>query len=195
MTRGRCLIALSGLLLLAGCKSTPTQTRIDLSTFDEAGNPKQHYTKFRDAAYRMSPGGLFELVLQTERPSTVDPTQMISQVIYVKSFWNPQPTRGFIEATQIDARVQYAMLTPPTGVRYDGSAMVTWRYDKKARRLAGWIESGTLTPRFRMGNAVEPFGAANVTGTFAAKENPGLVVNAAQALETQFNKAILATSK
>jgi hypothetical protein len=190
MTGRHCLIGLLGLVLLAGCRSTPTQTRIDLSTFDANGCPERHYTKFREAFYRMSPGGLVELVLQVERPSTIDPTQTISQVIYVKSFWNPQPARSYIEASQIDARVQYAMLTPPTGVRYDGSAMVTWRYDKNACKLAGWIESGTLAPRFRMGNAFEPFGPAGITGTFVAKENPGLVVNAAQALETQFSKPI-----
>lgn len=181
-------IGLFGLLLLAGCKSTPTDTRIDLMTFDEAGTPRQHYTEFRRASYRMSPGGLVELVLRSERPSERDPTQMIEQVIYIKCFWNPQPTRAFVDETQIDARVQYAVLTPPTGVRYDGSAMVTWRYDKDSGKLAGWIESGTLTPRFRMGDVIEPFGPANFTGTFVAEENPREIVETAQILEAQFNR-------
>lgn len=182
---------LSGLLLLTACKSPPTSTRIDLSTYDECGNERQHYTKFRQAAYRMSPGGRVELVLRSERPSSVDPTQTVNQVIYIKSFWNPQPGRTPVDSSQIDAQVQYALLTPPTGVRYDGAAMVTWRYDKRTKKLAGWIESGTLTPRFRMGDAMEPFGPANFTGTFVADEDPGQIAETAQAMEFQFDKPVL----
>jgi len=129
MNARHCLVGLAGLLLLAGCRGAPVGTRIDLATFDEAGGPKQHYTTFHRAAYRMSPGGLVELVMRAERPSSVDPTQTIQQVIYIKSFWNPQPSRTFLDASQIDARVQFAMLTPPTGVRYDGTAMITYRFD------------------------------------------------------------------
>lgn len=189
------LIGLTGFSLLAGCRGGPVGTRIDVATFDEAGQPKQHYTNFRSAAYRMSPGGLVEVVMRAERPSSIDPTQTIEQVFYLKSFWNPQPARSFIDASQIDARAQFAMLTPPTGVRYDGTAMVTYRFDKQTRKLSGWIESGTLTPRFRMGDALEPFGPANFTGTFVAEEKPGLVVNTAQMLESQFNRPLAGAAK
>jgi hypothetical protein len=185
----------AGLLLLAGCRGAPVGTRIDVATFDEAGQPKQHYTNFRGATYRLSPGGLLEVVMRAQRPSSVDPTQTIEQVLYIKSFWNPQPARSFIDSSQIDARAQFAMLTPPTGVRYDGTAMVTYRFDKKTRQLSGWIESGTLTPRFRMGNALEPFGPANFTGTFVAHEKPGDVVNTAQMLENQFNRPLAGAAK
>ncbi len=182
---------LCGCLLLAACKAPPTQTRIDLTTYDECDQQRRHYAQFDQAAYRLSPGGLVELVLRAQRPSSVDPTQTIHQVIYVKSFWNPQPARTAVDSSQIDARVQYALLTPPTGVRYDGAAMVTWRYDKRTKKLAGWIESGTLIPRFRLGDAAEPFGPANFTGTFVAEEDPGEVVETAQAMEYQFDKPVL----
>jgi len=41
-----------------------------------------------------------------------------------------------------------------------------------------------------MGNALEPFGPANFTGTFVAQEKPGDVVDTAQALEAQFNRPV-----
>ncbi|HOB74321.1 MAG TPA: hypothetical protein PKG54_07325 [Phycisphaerae bacterium] len=191
MTRFLSLAGLCGFLLIAGCRTPPTRTRIDLITYDEAGQQRRHYTEFRRAAYRMSPGGRVELVLRSERPSSVDPTQTVHQVMYIRCFWNPQPERTTVDSSQIDARVQYALLTPPTGVRYDGAAMVTWRYDKRTKKLAGWIESGTLTPRFRMGEALEPFGPANFSGTFVAEEKPGEVVETAQAMEYQFDQPVL----
>jgi len=189
--RGRlALFVVAG--LFCACQPEPALTRIDVAAYDDAGRLHRHYTDFRRAAYRLAPGGLVELVLQTERPSALDPTQTIRQVLLIQAFWNPQPGRSFVESSQIDARVRFAMLTPPTGVRYDGSAMVTWRVDRASRRLTGWIESGSLTPRFRMGDAVEPFGAANFTGSFIADENPGEVVETIQMLESRFNRPILA---
>lgn len=183
-----CLLPFALLTVSPGCQPAPTSTRMELTTHDEAGRRQHHYTDFRQGSYRMTSSGLVELVLQTDRPSTIDPTQNIRQVLYVKTFWNPRPGRSTVEASQIDARVQFAMLTPPTGVRYDGSAFLTWRLDEKTGVLAGWIESGTLTPRFRMGNTTAPFGPANFTGSFIARERPGEVVDAAQMLEAQFNR-------
>lgn len=191
MRHGNRLWILAFPLLLLACQQPPTRTRINLTAHDANGQPQRHYTDFRRAYYQVSAGGLVELVLQTERPSSVDPTQTINQILYVRSIWNPHPGRSAVEASQIDAQARYAMLTPPTGVRYDGSAMITWKLDKKAHKLSGWIESGTLTPRFRMGEAMEPFGPANFSGTFVAEENPRVVVETAQALESQFNRPIV----
>ncbi len=184
---GLLLVAGCG-LLVAGCGTSGG--RLDLTTYNEQGRPQRHYTEFRRAFYRWGPGGTVDLVLRAERPSSVDPTQTITQVVYVKSFWSPRPGTTFVEATQINARVQYAMLTPPTGVRYDGAAFVSFKLDKHSGRLTGEFESGSLSPRLRMGDAVEPFGPARFTGTFSAEENPRDVVNAVQTLEGQFSKRI-----
>lgn len=181
-------LALAVLTVLAGCKSEGT--RVDLTTFDEQGRPERHYADFSGATYRMGPGDTFELALQSQRSSTIDPTQTIRLVVYVKSFWTPRPGTTFAEATQINARVRYAILTPPTGVRYDGAAFVDYRLDRQTGELTGKIESGSLAPRARMGNAVEPFGPARLTGTFRAREQPSQVVKVAQMLEAQFTQPI-----
>lgn len=182
------ILALACLGSLAGCASS--QTRIDLTTYDVQGQTSQHYATFTQASYRITPGGTFELVLQTKRPSTVDPTQTITQIIYMKCFWTPRPGTTYAEPSQINAKVQYAILTPPTGVRYDGSAFLTCKLDQKAGKLTGKIESGTLAARFRMGDAVEPFSTAKFVGLVAATENPREVVRAAQMLHTQFTTPI-----
>jgi hypothetical protein len=174
--------------LIAGCGSSGG--RLDLTTYDEQGAPRQHYADFRRAFYRQSPGGTLDLVFRAERPSSVDPTQTITQLVHVKSFWNPRPGTTFVEATQINARVQYAMLTPPTGVRYDGTAFISYKLDKHTGLLTGRFESGSLSPRFRMGDAIEPFGQARFTGSFSATESPRDVVQAIQKLEGLFSQRI-----
>ncbi len=177
---------LIGLCVCSGC--SPVRSRIDLTTFDDAGKSQHHYANFSRASYRRSPGGLLEVVMRAERASTKDPTQIITQVLYLKTFWNPQPGRTYVEATQINGRAEYAMLTPPTGVRYDGSAFLTGKIDQVTGDLIGHIESGTLEPRYRMGDAAEPFGPARFSGTLRAAERPGEVVNTLQMLDTKFKQ-------
>jgi len=185
--RRRWIMAL-GLLAVAGCGSS--QTRIDLTTFDQDGRARNHYAEFRRASYQLSPGGTLKLVLRSAEPSMKDPTQTITQIVYVKSLWTPRPGTTFANASQINARVQYAIITPPTGVRYDGGAFLSYKLKRRTREMVGKIESGTLAPRLRMGDAVEPFGAARFTGTFCATENSRDVVAAVQMLESQFSQPV-----
>jgi len=186
---GAVLLALVGCLVI-GCEPLVRQTRLDLTVFEQDGRQHHHYTDFSAASYELSPGGTLELVLRSERPSSLDPTQTITQILYLKTFWQPMPGTTYVEASQINARVQYAMLTSPTGVRYDGGAFISFSIDKRTGILTGRIESGSLAPRFRMGDAVEPFGAARFTGTVRATERPRDVVNTLQMLESQFSQPI-----
>ena len=186
-------VLLSLLVLACGCSAK--QTRIDLIAFDSAGAEQHHHAEFSRAWYRQSPGGLLELVMKTERASKIDPTQTITQIFYIKTFWNPQPGTTYVEATQINGQVEYAMLTPPTGVRYDGSGFLTYKFDRMSGKLVGEFESGTLAPRYRMGAAAEPFGPARFTGTIVAEENPGEVVNTLQMLQAKFSEKIVVNEK
>jgi len=183
-----CLAALTALTLPLGCG--PRVTRIELETYDAAGQPSRHYTEFTRAAFKQISDGRIELVLRSEQPSQIDPTQTITQVVHVQTFWTPRLGITYAEASQINARIQYAILTPPTGVRYDGGAFVSYKIDGLTGELVGWIESGELSPKFQMGNAVEPFGPARISGTFRAVENPGEVVTTHQMLRSQFTQTL-----
>jgi hypothetical protein len=163
-------------------------TRIELTTQDAAGEPQIHYTRFERAAFQRMPGGGIRLALRTEQPSTIDPTQTITQILYVEELWNAIPGTTYVEPTQVNALVRYAILTPPTGVRYDGSAFLTYRKEKLSDGVKAAIESGKLLPRYRMGNASEPFGAARINGTIHAIEDPAMVVRIAQELENLFSR-------
>lgn len=183
----RCLALclLPGLLTAAGCTGliAPTETRLELVTFDPQGR-QEHYADFSQAYYAQNAAGLLELLLISEKPSTIDPTQMIRQIVLIREFWNPRPGKTYANATQTNASVSYAMLTPPTGVRYEGGAFLTYRME--GNQAAGWIESGNLKPRYRMGGAVEPFGPATFKGTFRARENAARIVEMRQELDALF---------
>ena len=85
-----------------------------------------------------------------------------------------------------------ASTTPPTGVRYDGAGFISYMMKKRSTTLKGYIESGTMAPAFRSGDAIEPFGPARFTGSFIAEENPREVVRVMQMMETEFTERIVA---
>lgn len=178
------LLVLAGLAAIAGCG--PKGTRMNLVTYNEAGQANAHYTDFAQAYFKRQSDGRIDLVFESCQPSRVDPTQMITQIVHVQSFWTPQPGRTYVESSQVNARMQYAILTPPTGLRYDGGGFVTYKIDKRTGEAVGYVESGDLAPAYRMGDAVEPFGPAKIYGHFRARENPGNVVDAIQQLRNQF---------
>lgn len=178
--------------LLSGCAASPP--RMELTTFDAAGKPERHHAHFSRAGYRATPGGFLEIAMEAENPSSIDPTQTIRQIIYVRTFWYPQPGRTAVEASQIDAMMMYALLTPPTGIRCDGSAMLTYKWNNEHKTIDVYIESGTLAPRYRMGNAVEPFGPSRFVGRAIVHEDAAQVVQARQFLETQFREQTAAAA-
>ena len=191
------VFALSG---LTGCSSIrmnwfKPDTRIELSSVSAEGEIQEHYAKFDRASYRMSQDGLVELLLEAVRPAETDPTQNIRQLVCIKSHWLPIPGRTYMEASQINARVQYAILTPPTGIRYDGSAFVSYKLNKRNGELIGQIEGGHMAPRYRMGDAEPPFGPARFEGTFVATENAREVVAGMQQLAAQFTQPIKPADK
>lgn len=198
MKRCYLIVVVLALSCLTGCSSIDwfdRTTRIELSSVNAEGELQQHFAEFDQASYRMSQDGLVELLLETVRPAESDPTLNIRQLVCIKSHWLPIPGRTYMEASQINAQVQYAILTPPTGIRYDGSAFVSYKLNTRTGKLKGRIEGGHMAPRYRMGDAQPPFGPARFEGTFVAIENAREVVAGMQQLAAQFNQPIKTTEK
>lgn len=171
---------------LAGC--SPESTRLHLTTYDEAGRERHHYADFNRVAFLTNPSGLLELGMRAEQPSKLDPTQTITQLIHIREVWRPRPGHTPIDSTQINVEVRYAILTPPTGVRYDGAGFLFAKIAKDGRTVSGQIESARLAPSYRMGDAALPFGPARFSGPFRAVNNPGEVIEIARQLDLLFSK-------
>ncbi|HPD30841.1 MAG TPA: hypothetical protein PLL20_12655 [Phycisphaerae bacterium] len=180
-------VMLAGLLAgLAGCSSQ--STRIHLTTYDETGREQHHYADFNRVAFLINPSGLLELGMRVEQPSKLDPTQTITQLVHIKEVWKPVPGRTAVERTQINVQVRYGILTPPTGVRYDGAGFLYARFKEGSTTISGEIESGRLAPSYRMADAMLPFGVARISGPFRAVKNPGEVIEIARQLDLLFSK-------
>lgn len=183
----RIISGMAILLAMVGCGER--RTRIEIDAYNPGSERQRFYGDFAEAWYRHTEGGRLEIVLRNTAPSSIDPTQDITQVMLVDIFWMPRPGTTAVESTQINAQMQYALLTPPTGVRYDGAGFVTWKFDKFSGDLVGEIESGTLLPHYRLGDAVEPFASARIAGKFRAEEQPARVIQARHEIETSFDQA------
>jgi len=189
VTLNRTTFALNGLFLTAliavGCASEPM--RVHLTTYDETGAAQEHYADFTRAYYTTGPNGLMAWALSTEQPSPDDPTQIVTQIVHIREIWKTRPGKTFANASQINAQVRYAILTPPTGVRYDGSAFITYKSKRFSDVQICEIEAGRLTPSKRMGDVTVPFGPARFNGTFEATENQATVAEAAQLIDALFS--------
>jgi hypothetical protein len=179
---------ISAILLagLAGCSSQ--STRLHLTTYDETGREQHHYADFNRVAFLVNPSGLLELGMRVEQPSKTDPTQTITQLVHIKEVWKPQPGRTAVEKTQVNVQVRYAILTPPTGVRYDGAGFVFSKSKEGSKNIAGEIESGRLAPTYQMADAAIPFGPARISGPFRAVNNPAEVIEIARQMDLLFSK-------
>ena len=179
---------LVALAALSGC--SPQGTRMNLITYDDQGKADRHFSDFGRASFRQESDKRIEVVFQGQVPSRIDPTQTITQVVCIQTFWTPLYGVTYAEKSQINAHVKYAILTPPTGICYEGAAFVTYDVDPLTKEVVGWIESGDLSPVSRMGDATEPFGPARITGNFRAVDKGGDVVNTLQMLKTQFTQPV-----
>jgi hypothetical protein len=156
-------------VVLGGCAKTPN--RIYVETFNDPLAPKKYNTDFTEAYYAKAADGGLDLLLRWKQPTKADPTQEMEQVIHAHAFWTPVLGTTRAEASMINATLRFMILTPPTGVGYEGAGFITFKIDPKQRILDGQIESGELVPKQSVGGAKKPFGPARISGTIRAIES------------------------
>ena len=113
----RCTQSASPLLLLAlavsaaGCH--PPETRVHIRDFQHPGGPRSLHQNFDEAYYTIDPDGKLRLVLRNEAPSIAIPTENISQVLLIETFWRPIPGITFVESSMINANITYLIRSGP----------------------------------------------------------------------------------
>lgn len=152
--------------MLAGCQKPVN--RITIETFAEPLRPERYATDFPEAYFAETPRGGLEILLRWRQPSSLDPTQQMEQVVHIETFWKPRYGTTRAEATMINARLRFAILTPPTGVAYEGGGFLTCTMSRDGSVLDATLESGNLAPARVAGGAKEPFGPARVSGVIRA---------------------------
>lgn len=156
--------------LISGCQ--PRSTRIRIQDFLHSEGPRSLYQEFDEAYYQLDAAGSLQLVLRRQVPSQAIPTENITQVILVKTFWRPIPGRTYAESTMINAKLTYLIQSGRACRAYQGNGFVSFTEHRKGQTLSGRIESANLKPTGEMGHPPHPFGKAQLEGTFRAILKP-----------------------
>ncbi len=162
-------VGLPALALLAGCGPVPN--RIYIQTFSEPMAPVKYSTDFTEAWFARSADGGIDILLRWNQPTQADPTQNMEQIVHAHAFWTPVLGTTRAEASMLNAMLRFMILTPPTGVGYQGAGFLTFQINRAGDTLEGSIESGELVPRQLVGGAQQPFGPARISGRIRATES------------------------
>jgi hypothetical protein len=154
---------------LLGCGPQPN--RIYVETFDEPLAPRRYTTDFTEAYFGRAADGGLDILLRWKQPTQADPTQDIEQIVHAHAFWTPVLGTTRAEASMLNATLRFMILTPPTGVDYQGAGFITFDIDRSGDILDGRIENGEVTPRQVAGGAAKPFGPARISGRIHATRN------------------------
>jgi len=162
------------LVLLAGCSSRTT--KLQIRSFDADGQTTDLFERFEEACFSHDARGSLDLVFRSVKPSAVDPSQVIRQIVHINAFWQPIPGRTFVEPTQCNATICYMIGTGPVSISYEGGGFITFKMDWLKRYLTGQIESGELAPLRRVGRPKDLLGQAQISGEFRAKRDKSRVL-------------------
>lgn len=154
-------------LLLGGCQSTP-DNRVEVTDYRLDGVVARHFEDFEESLYSVSDDGLADIILRKTATHSQDPTQKITQIIHLQTFWKPHPTRTFANDSMINAKISYVMLRGSSGVSYDGGGFVDYRRKKKKSIIYGTIEGGELQPLRAIGSDIAIFDKPILYGDFKA---------------------------
>jgi hypothetical protein len=169
------------LALAAGC--APRATRLQLQEVDAAGQTRDFFQDFEECYYALTPAGNLNVVMRSQIPSTVDPSQIIEQVVHLHCFWRPVPGTTYAEESMINGYACYMIKTGRAAVSYEGGMFATFKINPRTRRITGKLESSELKPLRRQAGAKEPFGAAFAKGTFVGIEHPRRVTGTLREME------------
>jgi hypothetical protein len=163
-------LACCGLALLAGACTTPTN-HVTVESLRRAERPELFVEQFSEGYYRTDEHGRWDIVLRSTRPMGTDARQTVEQVLHLRLFWKPVPGTTFVESSQTNAIITYALLSGPTAISYEGAGFVYLSNPGGRPPLTGRIESASLSPTRRTGEPADLFGPCRLTGELAARNN------------------------
>jgi hypothetical protein len=200
---------------VCGCRQI--ETRFDVTSFKDPGNPEQFTERFPTGAFAVDAHHNWEIVFVipgapieiSQSPKAEAPdaqptdgddaaprtrTVSMSQYVQISVFWKPKPGTTYAESTQTNAGILYCLVTGGNAISYEGAGFVyfTPSYDRKT--ITGRIESSTLVPVRSTKEPVDLFGSCRVEGWFVAREDRGRVVEVRQTLRRVLGRPGLAPS-
>jgi hypothetical protein len=166
----------AGLLTASGC-ADPT-TVLVIETHQNPARPVLLHERFDEAWFASDARGNWDIVLRAARPSPVEAGGELIEIFHARIFWRPRPGTSYAERTQTNAQFCYALIDVDRAISFEGTGFIYPVLDRTGVEMRGKVESGTLTPTRRAGDARDPLGACRITGRFTARQHRARVVEA-----------------
>jgi hypothetical protein len=164
------------LLILAAAGCRPPVTKLRVESHRPGEPPRELVETFDTCAFYWNNRGDLDLVLRRRQPSAVEADAEMVQVFWAHVLWKPVPGTTYAERTQTNATFVYALLDADRAISYEGAGFLYLTLDRSERTLTGAVESGTLAPVRRSGDAVDLLGQCLISGEFEARRDARTVV-------------------
>ncbi len=194
-------IGLVAIGALCGCRQI--ETRFDVTSFKNPGNPEQFTERFPPGAFSVDVRHNWEIAFdipnttikvleplevdaagahsrEGEAPAMRARTVSMSQYVHLRVFWKPKPGTTYAESTQTNAGILYCLVTGNNAISYEGAGFVYFTLSRDKQTITGRIESSTLVPVRTAKAPVDLFGPCRVEGWFIARQDRPRVVEIQQ---------------
>lgn len=170
--------------LLAGC--TSRVSTFEVVDFREPGKAHTYRESFDEAFYDVDQSGNVNIVIFRESPSTNEPDENITQIIYIHTMWTSIPGTTVAHRSQINGTVTYGIVGGRMGVTFEGAGSVFFNENKKKHELTGTLELARLRPTRKLTEDSTLFHHAELSGNFFAVRDRRRVVRTINEMNRMF---------
>lgn len=177
----RCAVVLTvTILLTTGCSRPVTKLRVESHRSPEP--PRELVETFDTSSFYWNNRGDLDIVLRKRQPSAIESGGELVQIFWAHVLWKPVPGTTYAERTQTNATFVYALLDVDRAISYEGAGFLYVSLDRGEAKMSGAVESGTLLPTRRAGDAVDVMGQCLIGGEFVAQRDARRIVESLEEL-------------
>lgn len=185
------LIISSSVLFLSAC--AVRESAFEITDYREPGVEETYRETFDEAYFDIDEHDNVDVVLRRCSPDEEHPSQTITQVIHIRSFWRSIPGTTVAHPTQINGTVRYHIVAGRLGATFEGTGSVFFEPDRSGDTLTGSLDLALLRPKRRLATGGDLFTKAQLTGHFRALRNPRKVVQLVNDMNRLFGAAAAAS--
>jgi len=148
-----------------------TVTRFEVIDYRAGGAELRYRESFSEGFFDLDDAGNLDVVMHHEKRDPADPAGQITQVIHVRTLWRSIPGVTVAERSQINAEVEYFIISGDVGQSFEGAGSVIFSTNRKADTITGTLDLARLKPVRQLIAADDLFERVDLSGTFVAQKD------------------------
>lgn len=169
------------LLGAVGCQSSGSG--LNLRSYKDPFFPDNFHAQVPDCAYRVDREG--NLHVAGLAHTTFDSRGDVTQLLYVRRFWTPQPGKSYAHSSTMNATLTYVVSTADGTAVYRGSGFVYTTGPRLGGAMKIDIERAELRLDTTIGDAIDLLGDVRLTGRLHAEPDDHRVIDLTRQLQLQ----------